>query len=381
MENKEPINNPTSRFSFLTSRIMPHIIFLLVAISVFYMFVLWGLHYIAADFTDWYYPWRYNLVGKENRNTYISNRTLGDPLFMYAPLDRLYNKEIKKGKFLLWNHRNLAGHPVYASHNRAFSYPPKIIANYLFDYLSARDINGILHLYLMSAFMYFFLRNLGISRFSSTVGGILGMLNSYIVTRLEFGVDIYPLVYLPLILWMIDRITESGKLLYMAGLSTAVNLCILSGHWQFVFYVFLISTFYAVFRLLLKWKDTKGIPWKKCLALFFSGILGLGLSAVLILPVMELLKYAARPSAVSMAHVFSSSRFLPENLLTLVIPELFGNPVHHFYFTGIKSGVQQYFELAIYFGILPLFLSLAAIYFRKLKRTVFFFTQLQALHY
>ncbi|MCD4785184.1 MAG: YfhO family protein [Candidatus Eremiobacteraeota bacterium] len=392
MENEGQITDPNSRFPFLTSRpvsrfsllasrIKPHIIFLLIALSVFYMFLLWGYHYVAADFTDWYYPWRYNLVGKDNRNTYISNRSLGDPLFMFAPMDRLYNKQIKKGELLLWNHRNLAGHPVYASHNRAFFYPPKIIANYLFDYLSARDITGILHLYLMAAFMYFFLRNLKISRFSSTAGGILWMLNSFVITRLEFGVDIYPLVYLPFILWMIDKITDSGKILYAVGLAGAVGLCILSGHWQFAFYVFLMSAFYAVFRLSAKWRDAKTIPWKKGLTLLFTGILGIGLAAICILPVIELLKHAERPQIGSLAQVFSFSRLLPENLLTLIIPDLFGNPVHHFYFTGIKSGVQQYFELALYFGILPLFLSLAAIYSQKLKRTVFFFTHPQASHY
>jgi hypothetical protein len=348
-------------------------LFLLLSLTFFYRFTIFKQNYIAADFTGWYYPWRFYIVQEENRNFYISNKNLGDPLFMFASVEKKYNEEIKKGRFLLWNDSSLMGHPAYASHTAAFFYPPKIIANYFFDFLDARDFLGIFHLFLMASAMYFYIYGLGLSKTSSFVGGLVWMLCGFVVCRVEFGTDIYPLAYLPLILLMTDCLIKKTNPLNFGLLSLLTGLCFLSGHWQFVFYVMLLWAAYSIFRLISLWKTDKKIPGIQSVLLLCSGITGFCISAVQSLPVIELTQIAARPSALDMSQAFASSRFLPENLLTLFLPELFGNPVHHFYLTRISSGVQNYFELMVYIGILPLILAAAGLIYGSFSAEKKFF--------
>lgn len=358
---------------FPLKRPAPYLLFLLLALAFFYQFVFWGYHYISADFLDWYYPWRHNLLKDNAENTYISNRTLGDPVFMFAPIDKTYNEEIKKGRLYLWNDNNFLGHPVYASHTAAFFYPPKIAAHYFFDPLSAREVLGIFHLFLMASLMYNYLKNIGLSKFSASIGGILWMLNGFVVTRIQFGIDIYPLAYLPLMLWMIDSYTKKGGGIYPLFFALGSGLCLLSGHWQFVFYCFLFSAIYALFRLIQEYIYKKTIPIKKALLLIGTAIWGFCISALQSFPVLQLAELSRRPVYDSMKEMFSRSALLPENLFTLILPELFGSPINHIYFTRINSGTQNYFELMIYMGILPLFFACISIWSSSHKKTALFF--------
>ncbi|MCE1248257.1 MAG: YfhO family protein [Firmicutes bacterium] len=340
-------------------------LFLFIASAVFYRFILLKQNHIAADFTNWYYPWRFYLVQDNNYNSYISNKNLGDPLFMFSPVDKKYNEEIKKGRIPLWNDSALMGFPAYASHTASFFYPPKIIANYFFDFLNARDVLCIFHLFLIASALYFYLYGLGLSQYASFTGGIIWMLCGFVACRMEFGTDIFPLAYLPFLLLLTDKIICAKKPAYAPLLSVIACLCFMSGHWQFVFYVFLMWGAYSLFRIAGQWKLHQKAPVRESLILAVSGFLGFTLSAVQSLPIIELTKLSARPEATGMNQAFSVSRFLPENLLTLFVPEIFGNPIHHFYLTRISSGVQNYFELMVYIGILPLILAFISLTFGK----------------
>ncbi len=354
----------------LVKAIFPLLFFTLISCVFYFKFVLWGYHYIAADFLDWYYPWRYTLVRHHNRNTYIYNKDLGDSLFMFAPINKKYNQALKRGKICLWIPDNIMGYPAYASHNTAFFYPPKLFFNYFFDFLTARDLLAIFQLTLLGILMYGYLRNLNFSLFLSMLGGTLWMLNGHIATRVEFGTDTYPLAYLPLILWMIDKIFQHKHLnkkdvKYGVILSIGVCLCIISGHWQFVFYTFIMGTSYFLFRVITGYINKDQFLIKKVLMVIFFVILGGIASSIQSIPTLELAQNTHRPPATSISELKRTTpHFKLKHIITLFIPEMYGNPTHHFYFSDYKSsnrGNRSYFELSAYIGILPILFAFFSI--------------------
>jgi hypothetical protein len=84
--------------------------------------------------------------------------------------------------------------------------------------------------------------------------------------------------------------------------------------------------------------------------------LAFGLSAVQLLPTLEYLGQSQRASAVDYEQAMTYS-FWPWRLLTLLAPGLFGNPVQ-----GNFWGYGNYWEDAVYVGVLPFILALAAMW-------------------
>ncbi|MCJ7739052.1 MAG: YfhO family protein, partial [Anaerolineae bacterium] len=89
-----------------------------------------------------------------------------------------------------------------------------------------------------------------------------------------------------------------------------------------------------------------------------AGSVGLGLAAVQLLPTAEFLVNSQRASGVDSMIAMTYSMW-PWRLLTLWAPNMFGNPGH-----GDYWGYATYWEDAAYLGVLPLLLSLSAVFTR-----------------
>jgi hypothetical protein len=91
------------------------------------------------------------------------------------------------------------------------------------------------------------------------------------------------------------------------------------------------------------------------LALFLAA----GLAAIQLLPTAEYLSQSQRSTSLDMDFALNYS-FWPWRFLTLLAPDMFGNPVR-----GDYWGYGNYWEDAVYIGVLPILLALAAIVRRK----------------
>lgn len=106
---------------------------------------------------------------------------------------------------------------------------------------------------------------------------------------------------------------------------------------------------------------------KNTILIFVTMILGVGLSAVQLLPTLELLNRSIRLGE-NYASNYNFGLLPPQNLLTLFAPDYFGNPT-----TGNHWGFFNYHETVLYAGVVVVLAIVTAIYrFKKLGADLFF---------
>ncbi|HFQ94158.1 MAG TPA: hypothetical protein ENK32_09130, partial [Anaerolineae bacterium] len=150
----------------------------------------------------------------------------------------------------------------------------------------------------------------------------------------------------------------------LAGLPFA--LAVLAGHTTSLLYVGLI---WMAFGLFLIWT---GHSWKLVARqMVLAGSVGLALSAVQLLPLLEFMGASSRTAAPS--YEFASAFSLPPaHLITLLLPEFFGEPTRAGYWS-----VPSFDELAYYVGVLPLLGLVLAL--RRPTRLVWFYVVLMII--
>src|SRR5690606_6140364 len=173
----------------------------------------------------------------------------------------------------------------------------------------------------------------------------------------------------------------------------ALGCQILAGHIEITYYTLLVMAAYAAWRLLSRVRQQRqeALPGDRVRAttralarpafwLLALVLLGVMLGGVQFIPFYEVGQANFREGAASLAEVRGWA-FPPRRILTLALPNFFGNPAHHSYldvFSGESVpfttnaygevnpwgayssdwGIKNYVEGGVYLGILPLFLVL-----------------------
>ena len=275
---------------------------------------------------------------------------------------------LSKGTIPLWNPYIFCGTPFIAIIQTAIFYP----LNFLYLILplgSAINWTIFLHLFLSGIFIYYLLKNYDISCFGSIVASIVYTFGASHIMHIFAGhlVVIATMTWIPLMFLSLDRFIRSGEYKYGLLLSFAIALQLLAGYPQYLFYSMLALSFY--FLCLIIWLRIDGARWNKiklkCIAFVLLIILGLVISAIQILPTAEMIKYSTRHN---LPYEWISSFSLPpENLITFLIPDFFGDMLKIPYW-----GKNYLWEMTAYVGIMPLLLALIALFYVR-KRVVWFF--------
>jgi hypothetical protein len=267
---------------------------------------------------------------------------------------------LRQGEFPLWNPYLFSGTPFLAKPQPAFFYPPV----WLLMALPATQVAGLLyclHFWLAGVGMYGWLRSEEADEMGALFGAVVFAFSGYFFVRLNGGHlgIVMTLAWLPAILWAYHRALKRGGLsgAILGGLPVALSF--LAGNSASFLYVGLVLAVYALYCAWEAWQQAKA-PLTGLKPLLFSGVVvltGLGLAAVQLLPTMEFSRLSTRQEA---TYTFAASHSWPPSyLLTLLIPNFFGQPGKVGYW-----GDGIYGELIFYTGILPLFLILA-LGFRK----------------
>ncbi|MDO8446941.1 MAG: YfhO family protein [Deltaproteobacteria bacterium] len=299
---------------------------------------------------------------------------LGSP---YADIKvELYSKLYGYNELLnlstpLWNPYRFSGMPYVATLHPAIFYP----FNLLFLILPVNQaINwGIaFHLVLSGSFIYYLLKYYGINRFGSTVGGIVYMFAAPHVMHIYAGhfIVLNAMIWTPLMFLLLDRFIKGEGLQYGVLLSFTIAFQFLAGQPQYLFYSLISLMLYLIFLLIQLRIDGAGYGkiYTKVLAFAAFIILGLALSAVQILPTVEMTKDSTRENLTyEWVSIFS---FPSENLITFMIPDFFGDMIKVAYW-----GKNYLWEMSAYVGIMPLILAVMA-FFHARRRVVWFFSGL-----
>jgi len=289
-----------------------------------------------------------------------------DVVRMFFPWKHFSVEMIKKGELPFWNPYNFSGNPHLANLQTGIFYPLNIIF-LLLPFNFAWLIFVILQPFLACLFTYLFLREIRVSRVGSVFAGIAFAYSLYFTVWLEWGNIGHAILWLPLALFLIEKIIKKLEMKWILLFIFSLASSILAGYIQVTISLFAVVFAYFFFRVLSigKQKDRAS----KVVAVLVAGLIALLLCSVQLLPTLEIFLNSARKAY--------SPEKIPElllpwfHLITAFVPDFFGNPAsRNYWYPG------TYIERVSYIGVLPLFFALLAVFYRRKEKITLFFVGL-----
>jgi hypothetical protein len=273
---------------------------------------------------------------------------------------------LQQGVFPFWNGLNGMGAPLAANYQLAIFYPPTwgLYLTYLLGGIESMAIGHqwliAIHLIWAGIGMAVLLRSLGGSRLAQTITGICFGMGGYLSGRLGFYSMIWVAAWFPWLVFFANCIgspvkkkldIRCTKSFFFLAICTAMML--LAGHAQLSWYILIFVYAWVICGAWIQ--DGFRGAIRAGIVLTGAVLLGVLLSAVQLIPTGEYLLQSQRSGAVDYETMMSYS-YWPWRLITLFAPNFFGNPG-----TGNYWGYGNFWEDDLYFGVLPLFLSLSTL--------------------
>ena len=372
--------------------------FLLLPLLLFGTVTFGGRTMLPADNLFQWEPW--SSAADELKIDYPHNTLLSDMILENYAWKRFIASSLEDGEIPLWNPNIFAGTPFLATGQHSAYYP----FSPLFLILSIPKAYGwftVIQLWLAGVFTYLFGRVLRMGRPGAAIAGLIfqgcGFL---IVSSAVFPMILSAAIWLPLLLACIEMIirnatsrTGAGKTLPWAALgSIALGFQLLAGHIEITYYTLLVMAAFAAWRLATsvfnsirngssRWHATilKPAAW-----LVGFVLVGIMLGAVQFLPFVEVGQANFREGSATLAQIRGWA-FPPRRVLTLALPDFFGNPADHDYLDVFEGrsvpftnnfygqfnphgafssnwGIKNFVEGGIYLGILSWFLAALGIW-------------------
>ncbi len=299
-------------------------------------------------------------------------------------------ESLRNGELPLWSPDIFAGAPFLANGQHSMLYPFSLLFAIMPVWL-AYGWFTISQLWIAGVGGYIFGRSLMQSRpAAALVGLIFQGCGFMLVSAAVFPMIIAAAAWLPIFLAAIERIIRAsrdqsqGNTLPWSILgASALGLNILAGHPEITYYVLLIGALFAGWRLLVFTAHQSPFATrhfiKPAVWLLTTVAIGLMLGAIQLIPAFELAGTNFREGGATLTEIRGWA-FPLRRVLTLVMPNFFGNPSHHTVtniFTGevvpmtlnafgnvnprgvntTVWGLKNYVEGGIYLGVLPLILA------------------------
>lgn len=261
---------------------------------------------------------------------------------------------LKENKIPLWTPYQSNGFPFLAEAEMGVFYPINLVLFRFFDSALAFNWSIILSFVIVSVGTYLFLRNLGLNIVSSFFTSEVLPFSGFFITQLKHIQIVQAASFLPLALLFTQQIVKTQQKKYILLLSFAFTCSILAGHIPTAYSVCLFTVFFFFLRVNQQFKE-KGESFKPLLLFSGSFVLTLMLSAIQLLPTIEMIPNSTR-------HLLSTPTFnLPlSQLITFLNPFYFGDPSRGNYDLSRSS----FWESTGYIGLIPLVLSLYAFYLK-----------------
>lgn len=330
--------------------------FILIAfcsLVIFWQFFLKGLYPFPGNYLlAWYEPWKSDHF--INGVISIPHKPINEDLFRIDyPFKTLSIDILKKFELPLWNPYNGSGMPLLANTNSKFLDPFNILFLFL-TYPLAWSIYIIIQPILAGYFTFIYCRKIHLSYMSSLFSGFVFIFSGFVTTRL-IGVSLgLAMSLLPFILYLLESYSQNQKSRMIYLLPITIFFLVTSTLPQISLYIIALCAFYLLYKNINLQTKNPILLIKKILLPLVLVIIGFGLSSIQILPTLELFKYA---NINNQSSTFIFDRFLlpPWHLITLLVPNYFGNPGTYNYW-----GYADYIETATYIGLLPCFFAVIA---------------------
>ena len=306
----------------------------------------------------------------------------GTPILQFLPWRALALDALKGGELPLWNPLVGMGAPLVANYQSAFFYPPNwlyIPFGWIGGTAAMAWLQGVLiafHLAFSGWGMARLVRKLGMGVLAQTVGGLAFGLSGYLVARAGFLSINAAVAWLPWVVAGAYDLTHDIKLgtnrtlpRTIARAALPIAMLLLAGHAQTAWYTLVLGGLMAsYFSWQSAYSHVRGQEneqvalVERIRSVAFgeirygaAAIFGAALAAVQLLPTAELLVQSQRAGGADYEFVMTYS-YWPWRFITIFAPDFFGSPV-----SGDYWGYANYWEDAMYIGLLPVLLAIGAV--------------------
>ncbi len=293
-----------------------------------------------------------------------------DFVYQWYPFRQFASSSLAGGELPLWNPYTVHGMPFLAEIQTEVFYLPMaalmfLVKNGRLDVFWLELVN-VLHYFLAGAGMFFLARSFSLNRLSSLFAAITFAFSGFLVTHAIHQVITGVVAWYPLLFLFFRNALSSPRWMwvFVAGLTLGHSFFGGSPQMSLFFYLFLLC--YFVFELLHR-NGLKGLFRKPAMVMTARAaavvFLSLGIAMIQFLPTQELSELSAR-AQITYAKGSEGSLGWGQ-LLTLLVPKFFGVSDAHAYTYWGPGPYWHYWETCVYFGVLPLFLTLLG--FRLLR--------------
>ncbi len=404
-------------------------------VLLFWPVTLGGYTLLPADVPFQFAPWR--SAAAQFGVTLPQNQLLADLILENYAWKHFIIGSLRAGELPLWSPYLFGGAPFLANGQASTLYPFSLVF-YALPLPQAYGWFGVTQLWLAGAFMYALARVMGVGRLGGAFAAMVYQLSGFFVVSVVFTMIIAAAAWLPLLLAMIECVLQRRAVFGRPSVvpwivigAIGLGCMILAGHPEVIYYSLLVMAFYAVWRVAADgqringWaadervdesaggqltqpaeqgvssQQTNRRPVRRLgawlasvrrpfAALLVMVVLGVGLGAIQLLPLGEVVTQNFRQDAATFEQV-QGWAWPPRHVLKLLLPNVYGNPAHHAVFdvfTGQNVplttnllclenpddpycptwdhsthwGIKNYVEGGVYLGILPLLLALFAVF-------------------
>ena len=256
--------------------------------------------------------------------------------------------ELLKGNLALWNPYIYAGAPYFGGAQAALLYPINFLS-LIFPVVASLNWSIALNAFLFGALTYAWMIFRGLKPASGLFAAVLAVFSGAHFMHVYSGhtVHMATMAWGPLILMAVDGVFERRKLTWALVGMGAVAMQVFAGHPQYLFYTAIAAGLYSCCRM-VGTKLSVGLL-AGLAAIYVGGIL---LSAIQLFAAVQASGETIRsnPLPYSFAAMFSLP---PENLITLIAPNFFGDMMHQSYW-----GRCYLWEMSLYIGVVGLVLAI-----------------------
>jgi hypothetical protein len=266
-----------------------------------------------------------------------------DASWQFATWAAFARQELSEGRLPLWDPYHFGGYPFLSNPQVGFFYPPTWLAILLPLNLGI-SFYVALHVWLAGVGMLLFARQMAGSWLGALLAAMAFSFSGFVSARIWGGHFAFLAVHVwtPWILLALAWSVRRGGVwsAILAGLPIA--LAILAGHTTSLVYVGLIWLAFGVYLA-----ATARQWWLVVRQVIISALMGAMLSMVQMLPLIQLASLSTRVAG-TMEEFGYLGAMPPAHLITLVIPDYFGEPIRAGYWS-----VPNFTELTYYVGTLP----------------------------
>ncbi|MFH0873750.1 MAG: YfhO family protein [Candidatus Komeilibacteria bacterium] len=322
------------------------------------------------------------------KNTSLShNYLLSDLVDQFYPNYTLLRQSLSNGEFPLWNPHILTGLPFMAdSQTGIFEFTHILSYAASISPLAFPLFSALILLLLLGLSFFVYLKNLRFDTLVSLFGAVVLMFSGTTIVWLNYPL-LAAFVWLPLLLYCVDKIILAHEYRFLPLLSVVICLSLLAGYPQIALINLLVTGLY----FLIRWLRHGCLKWNTLTLTILFVILGITLSAVQTGPswdfISESQSYEVGRGFFAQDNVLEVAQKQVTNLgsslndgvqrmarygILAFDPNYYGSPLTRNYRFPEDNPYANYSELTIYPGLLTIILALLAIIWsRKCKAIIF----------